>query len=548
MTKATTTPDPPESGDSPAPNRAVRVFLSYAWEDEAYKLWVRRLATRLREDGVDARLDLWHTREGETVAQFMIREVRLAHRVLVLCSPQYRARVHAMEDGQSGGGAVGWEAMLLTSAMFHQKLMAKPLVVLTRGTRETSVPDFLQGFVSVYLTDDARAETEYHEMLRRLLGKTDRPPPLGTLPAGLDPEPVTPLRWVGRDGAAEYTTEFTRKPDQIGSSAGASNGASGASESEATAETDPELAERLLGLLAANRNPILLLAQQGRSHGTVVRKLRRCAACPGPVARRVLDFSPPADRDAAEGQYFGHLARCMGLEQPVQDAVAWREAMEDQLARGQRLLLLVSRLEKGSHLCAAKLAGELRALLEDQDRRAANPALWVVFCGGEHLHHLYEYGDLSMLNDAKVLPVDEFSPRDLASLCSAELSRNQATLLLDESGGHPTLMREAADLWTTRGPVDRGTLRDHLSRTPLLGRAFRPLRDSPEHGPALRDLLAEGETHLNEPGARDRVPYIEDPLLRGLYWRNLLCWRDDRLVWRSPAILQAGRRICAIDR
>jgi hypothetical protein len=35
------------------------VFISYSWDDEAHKGWVRQLATQLRHDGVDTRLDHW---------------------------------------------------------------------------------------------------------------------------------------------------------------------------------------------------------------------------------------------------------------------------------------------------------------------------------------------------------------------------------------------------------------------------------------------------------------------------------------------------------
>jgi hypothetical protein len=33
------------------------VFISYFWDDDAHKEWVKELATQLRADGVDARLD-----------------------------------------------------------------------------------------------------------------------------------------------------------------------------------------------------------------------------------------------------------------------------------------------------------------------------------------------------------------------------------------------------------------------------------------------------------------------------------------------------------
>jgi len=77
----------------------VRVFISYAWEDDEYRNWVARLASQLCKDGVNARLDRWHVQPGQTIPEFMNSEIRQADKVLVLCSPKYQEKVHAMEDG-----------------------------------------------------------------------------------------------------------------------------------------------------------------------------------------------------------------------------------------------------------------------------------------------------------------------------------------------------------------------------------------------------------------------------------------------------------------
>jgi hypothetical protein len=60
-----------------------RVFLSYAWES-GYREWVSQLATTLRADGIDARIDAWHMRDGQDFPSFMNAEVRSADKVLIL--------------------------------------------------------------------------------------------------------------------------------------------------------------------------------------------------------------------------------------------------------------------------------------------------------------------------------------------------------------------------------------------------------------------------------------------------------------------------------
>jgi len=122
---------------------AKRLFISYAWESEEYCLWVRRLAARFREDGVDARLDHWHLKGTDNIPEFMSREVRLADWVLVLCSPAYQSKVRAAEEGQPVSG-VGWETRLLTGRMLGRS-QNKTLAALARGSWAESSPDFLAG-------------------------------------------------------------------------------------------------------------------------------------------------------------------------------------------------------------------------------------------------------------------------------------------------------------------------------------------------------------------------------------------------------------------
>ena len=67
-----------------------KAFLSYTWEDEPHREWVRALAAQLRGDGVEAILDRRHTVPGDQLPQFMESAVRDSDFVLVVCTPSYR--------------------------------------------------------------------------------------------------------------------------------------------------------------------------------------------------------------------------------------------------------------------------------------------------------------------------------------------------------------------------------------------------------------------------------------------------------------------------
>jgi len=180
----------------------IRVFISYAWEDVEYRLLVKRLATRLRCDGIDARLDAWHA-HGVTIPEFMNREVRHAARMLVICSPQYRTKVHAAEDGRTSG--VGWEAMLLTSAMFANVIPKDKIEpVLMRGKWQESAPLFLLGVPYTDLSVPSQFEVNYRQLLQKLTGHVEAPPPLGQLPLDIEPDQIEPLR-----GSSPFAYEKT---------------------------------------------------------------------------------------------------------------------------------------------------------------------------------------------------------------------------------------------------------------------------------------------------------------------------------------------------
>jgi len=180
-----------------------RVFLSYAWESDEFRVWVKQFATRLRADGVDARLDEWHLADTDSIPEFMNREVRQADWVLVLCSPAYRSKVHGTEDGVRVAG-VGWETRLLSGRLFVGN-ENKVLAVLARGEWARAAPDFLLSQKYFDLSQPAIFEKNYAGLLRGITGSREKAPPLGALPGGLDAAPVEPLRY-----ARTQTINFAR--------------------------------------------------------------------------------------------------------------------------------------------------------------------------------------------------------------------------------------------------------------------------------------------------------------------------------------------------
>jgi hypothetical protein len=174
-------------------HRVSPIFVSYAWEDPEYCKLVKRFAARLRKDGIDARLDAWHLR-GVSIPEFMAREVRTASKIIVLCSPQYRTKVHAMEERKSINGS-GWEAMLVTSALWACRREWDQIIpVLFRGAWQQAAPDFLCAFPYIDLTDPLQFEANYLRLRQTLANRCEVAPALGAPPKFENPVAVEPLR------------------------------------------------------------------------------------------------------------------------------------------------------------------------------------------------------------------------------------------------------------------------------------------------------------------------------------------------------------------
>jgi hypothetical protein len=172
--------------------KPVRVFISYAWESDEYRTLVKRFAKRLIADGIDVRLDAWDV-SGRTIPEFMSSENRNAEKILIVCSPEYRRKVHAMEDGERVSGA-GYESMLVASTLWTERRGREEVeVIVLQGTPDESIPDFLVGLDYLDLTNAQTFERNYRDLLRRLTGQRERAPKRGRVP-DLTAEEIEPLR------------------------------------------------------------------------------------------------------------------------------------------------------------------------------------------------------------------------------------------------------------------------------------------------------------------------------------------------------------------
>lgn len=155
------------TGDAPT------AFVSYARESKEHEAWVRTLASRLREAGVDVKLDQWEVAPGDQLPEFMERAVRENEHILIVCTPTYR------QKSEARAGGVGYEGDIMTGAAFTDRDKKKFIPVLRAGDAKSSIPNWLGGRYYVDLSGNPYDDGQYQDLVTTLLGTREQAPPLG---------------------------------------------------------------------------------------------------------------------------------------------------------------------------------------------------------------------------------------------------------------------------------------------------------------------------------------------------------------------------------
>src|SRR5450755_3721350 len=94
-----------------------RVFVSYTHDSPAHLNRVLALSNRLREEGVDCRIDQYERSPAEGWPQWCDRQVEHSTFVLVVCTETYLRRFKREEMPQTGLG-VTWEGHIIAQELY----------------------------------------------------------------------------------------------------------------------------------------------------------------------------------------------------------------------------------------------------------------------------------------------------------------------------------------------------------------------------------------------------------------------------------------------
>jgi len=126
----------------------------------------------------------------------------------------------------------------------------------------------------------------------------------------------------------------------------------------------------------------------------------------------------------------------------------------------------------------------------------------------------------------------------LAKNRSMALLDSTASKILTDCGGHNGLMIACLEMLEQNTQPEKQRWDIALAGHDSLWQAIVPMIGKPEN----RDRLAELVQDQTIGPAR---PYLVDPLLRDLFWRNLIAniGENGHLQWRCPAIRQTVEQI-----
>lgn len=152
-----------------------RVFISYTGENPNNRQWVKTLVCKLRENGVNARVDMFHLKPGNDLSQWMTNELIMADKVLLICDQYY------VKKADSRNGGVGWETMIIQGDMMTHTQSNKYICIVREKNIDEGIPIYAKTKYSLQWIKPEILEEDFHELLYYLFD-IDVEPELGDIP------------------------------------------------------------------------------------------------------------------------------------------------------------------------------------------------------------------------------------------------------------------------------------------------------------------------------------------------------------------------------
>lgn len=144
-----------------------KAFISYKWEDDRHNRWVEKLARDLRENGIDAILDKWEVRLGDSFVQFMASKIGTCDVLLFIVTAK---SVSALEEGSGG---ITYEIQLAAA----RKIAGENLRIIPIFREGDKIAPQLHGLRYIDFRDDSTYEKNLKDLVDDIHEiQPDKPP------------------------------------------------------------------------------------------------------------------------------------------------------------------------------------------------------------------------------------------------------------------------------------------------------------------------------------------------------------------------------------
>lgn len=150
----------------------TRVFVSYSWDSDEHKAWVRKFADELEE--FEELHVVWDGYDLDSLSDknhFMESGISSSDYVIVIATQKYKQKA----DERIGG--VGIETYLATAAHWQSLLTNKRTKVIVAAREKSSTPNYLAGQLYVDFSDHSRYQTSMGSLVSYLRGTSRLPRP-----------------------------------------------------------------------------------------------------------------------------------------------------------------------------------------------------------------------------------------------------------------------------------------------------------------------------------------------------------------------------------
>jgi hypothetical protein len=460
------------------------IFLSHNSEN---KDWVRTLAQNLKANNYKVFLDEWELKGGQKFVPKLFEAIKDSRMGIIVVSP---------EAFESGWVKEEYEQMLIQEKD-NQHFTIIPVLY------GSHVPDF--PFLKTRHCVDFRDPSAYRKAFYQLMCAIENKSPGPDIHLTIEPE-IPDFQNDGsssqlKDGEKAFLNDFFE--------------------------------------MFLTKKAVLLFSQADRLKGILKQSIIGHAKTLFGETN-VCEMIPPYSPDADLKDYFTRIGEDCQFSDPVSNAVDFSNAFGGRLQSQGRQFMMITGFEHSNELGQKALAAELRILNERFPE-----TFYLLVCGGEKLADLYYTGTLSFLNQAEAYDLPELTINDVFLLmeeqkCACRVSNQTAQDMLNHSGSHPRLITQCFEFLDAEGHFHHEKYIEAQQMKPFIWQLFTPfIRDSRNKDRLCELLKQDIVTHF--------TPYLYDPLIKSLYWKNLIKKDSSgkNLVWRCELLKSVGRNIMA---